>query len=167
MKRIIMLSVSAILLAGCADKQQYEAAILEEMHKEADIKDYKIAPEYMAKCVFEKTTANMPGVFPIDPQRLQAYRNYTKMLTLPKSADPKKTLDELRVEFGSPKAFAEAHANYTESLVECYTTVISESEEELKEKAAEEKAVAEEKATADAKVAADATATEEKNSAPK
>ena len=66
MKRIIMLSVSAILLAGCADKQQYEAAILEEMHKEADIKDYKIAPEYMAKCVFEKTTANMPGIFPID-----------------------------------------------------------------------------------------------------
>ena len=145
MKRIITLTVSAILLTGCADKQQYEAAILEEMNKEADIKDYKIAPEYMAKCVFEKTSLKMPGLVPFDPERLQAFRNYTKMLTLAKSADPKKTLDELRTDFGSPKAFAEAHANYTESLVECYTTVISESEEELKEKADEEKAAAEAK----------------------
>ena len=150
MKRIIILSVSAILLTGCADKQQYEAAILEEMNKEVDIKDYKIAPEYMAKCVFEKTSEKMPGLVPFDPERLQAFRNYTKMLTLAKSADPKKTLDELRVDFGSPKAFAEAHANYTESLVECYTAVISESEKELKEKADEEKS-----ATAEAKESAE------------
>ncbi len=144
MKRIIILTVSAILLTGCADKKQYEEAILEEMNKEADIKDYKLSPEYMAKCVFEKTAANMPGVVAFDPDRMQAFRNYAKMLTLSKSADPKKTLDELRTDFGSPKALAEAHTNYTESLVECYATVISESEEELKEKAADEKAAAEE-----------------------
>ena len=47
-----------------------------------EIKDYKIAPEYMTKCVVEKTAQNMAGVFPLDPKRLLAYRNYTKMLTL-------------------------------------------------------------------------------------
>ena len=56
------------------------------------------------------------------------------MLNIAKSADPKKTLDELRTDFGSPKELAEAHTNYTESLMECYTAVISESEQALKDK---------------------------------
>ena len=167
MKRIIILTVSAILLTGCADKKQYEEAILEEMNKEADIKDYKLSPEYMAKCVFEKTAAKMPGVVAFDPDRIQAFRNYTKMLTLSKSADPKKTLDELRTDFGSPKALAEAHTNYTESLVECYATIISESEEELKEKAADEKAAAEEKASEDAKSTEEVKPIDDKATAPK
>ena len=104
------------------------------MQKEADIKDYKITPEYMTKCVVDTTTSNMPGIFAFDPKRLMAYRNYTKMLNLTKSADPKKTLEELRTDFGSAKDLAEAHTNYTESLMECYSAVISESEEAAKEK---------------------------------
>jgi uncharacterized protein YbgA (DUF1722 family) len=73
-------------------------------------------------------------VFPLDPTRLLAYRNYTKMLTLANSADPKKTLEELRTDFGSAKDLAEAHTNYTESLMECYSIVIAESESAAKEK---------------------------------
>jgi hypothetical protein len=134
MKKLLLLSLSALLLPACADKKQYEQAVLEQMQKEQDIKDYKIAPEYMTECVVEKTAQNMPGVFPLDPKRLTAYRNYTKMLTLSKSADPKKTLEELRTDFGTAKDLADAHTNYTESLVECYSVVISESEEAVKEK---------------------------------
>jgi hypothetical protein len=133
MKKLLLISLSALLLPACADKDQYEQVVLEQMQKEQDIKDYKIAPEYMTKCVVEKTVQNMPGIFPLDPKRLMAYRNYTKMLTLEKSADPKKTLEELRTDFGSAKDLADAHTNYTESLVECYSVVISESEEAAKE----------------------------------
>jgi len=128
MKKLLLISLSALFLPACADKNQYEQAVLEQMQKEQDIKDYKITPEYMTKCVVEKTAQNMPGIFPFDPKRLMAYRNYTKMLTLANSADPKKTLEELRADFGSAKDLADAHTNYTESLVECYTAVISESE---------------------------------------
>jgi hypothetical protein len=134
MKKILIISLSALLLPACADKNQFEQAVLEQMEKEVDIKDYKIAPEYMTKCVVEKSSLNMPGVFAFDPKRMMAYRNYTKMLNIAKSADPKKTLDELRTDFGSPKELAEAHTNYTESLMECYTAVISESEQALKDK---------------------------------
>ncbi|MEI8207868.1 MAG: hypothetical protein D0528_05390 [Methylococcales bacterium] len=130
MKKILLLSLAALLLPACADKNQYEQAVLEQMKKEADIKDYKITPEYMAKCVVDTTAKNMPGLFPVDPTRLTAYRNYTKMLTLTESQDPKKVLEELRTDFGSAKALAEARTNYTESLMECYTAVISESEKE-------------------------------------
>ena len=82
----------------------------------------------------EKSSKKMHGVFPLDPTRLLAYRNYTKMLTLANSADPKKTLDELRTDFGSAKDLDEAHTNYTESLMECYSIVIAESESAAKEK---------------------------------
>ncbi len=133
MKKLLLISLNALLLTACADKNQYEQAVLEEMQKEQDIKDYKITPEYMTKCVVEKTAQNMPGIFPLDPTRMTAYRNYTKMLTLPKSADPKKALEELRNDFGSAQALSDAHNNYTESLMECYSSVISESEESEKE----------------------------------
>ena len=134
MKKLLLISLSALLLPACADKNQYEQAVLEQMKKEPDIKDYNITPEYMTKCVVDTTSQNMPGIFPFDPKRLMAYRNYTKMLTLTNSADPKKTLEELRADFGSAKDLAEAHTNYTESLMECYSAVISESEQAAKEK---------------------------------
>jgi len=133
MKQSLLISLVVLLLPACADRNQYEQAILEQMQKEQDLKDYKITPEYMAKCVLESSSQNMPGVFALDPKRLMAYRNYTKMLTLEKSPDPKKTLEELRTEFGSARDLAEAHSNYTESLVECYSVVISKSEESAKE----------------------------------
>jgi hypothetical protein len=147
MKKLLLISLAALLLPACADKNQYEQAVLAQMEKEQDLKDYKITPEYMTKCVVENTSENMPGIFAFDPKRLTAYRNYTKMLTLGTSADPKKTLEELRTDFGSPKDLAEAHNNYTESLVECYSVVISKSEDAAKEDAAkkEEAAVKEAK----------------------
>lgn len=134
MKKLVLICLSALLLPACADKEQYQAAVLEQMQKEQDIKDYKITPETMAECVVALTSENMPGVFALDPARMTSYRNYTKMLNMQKSEDPKKTLEQLRTDFGSAQALADAHANYTESLLECYTTVVSKTEEDEKEK---------------------------------
>lgn len=129
MKKLLLISLSALLLPACADKNQYEQTVLEQMQLEKDVKDYNLSPERMAKCVVETSSSHMPGIFALDPKRLTAYRNYTKMLTLSSSQDPKKTLEELRADFGSPKALAEAHANYTESMMDCFSSVIGESEE--------------------------------------
>ncbi|MCF7966734.1 hypothetical protein V3O24_06710 [Methylobacter sp. Wu8] len=131
MKKLLLISLSALLLPACADKTQYEQTVLEQMQLEKDIKDYKLSPERMAKCVVETTSKNMPGIFVLDPKRLTAYRNYTRMLMLSSSQDPKKTLEELRTEFGSPKELADAHSNYTESLMDCLAVLIAESEETI------------------------------------
>ena len=133
MKKLLLISISALLLSACSEKNQYEQAVLAQMQKDKDIKDYKIEPEHIAKCVVDMTSENMPGIAPIDPKRMTAYRNYTKMLTLNESKDPKKTLEELRTDFGSAKALAEAHSNYTESLMNCISAVIMESEEKTDE----------------------------------
>lgn len=132
MKKILAILV-LMLMFGCAEKAEYEQAVLEEMSKEKDIKDYKIEPEKMVECVVATSSKEMPGLVPIDPQRRQAYINYTKMLKLSSSQDPKKTLEELRNDFGSPKALAEAHSNYAESVVECLSGLVTGEEEAMKQ----------------------------------
>jgi len=133
MKKLLLISLSAMLLSGCADRKEYEETVLQQMQMEKDIKDYKLSPERMAKCVVDTTSNHMPGMFAFDPKRMMAYRNYTKMLMLSSSKDPKKTLEELRNDFGSAKELAEAHSNYTESQMDCLSALIGESEEPTKD----------------------------------
>lgn len=128
MKKMLLISLFSLFLAACADKEQYEEVVLEEMKKEQDVKDYKIDPEYMAKCVIDTTYQRMPGLFAFDPDRLQAYRNYAKMLKMSLSKDPQKTLAELRKDFGSPEELSKAHSVYTESIMDCYTAILHESD---------------------------------------
>ena len=134
MKKILLLCSTVVFLSGCADKQQYEQAVLERMKTEKDAADYNIDPQYMTDCIVDLSSKKMPGIFVYDPYRLKAYRNYAKMLNVTKTEDPKKTLEELRQDFGSPKKLAEAHANYTESVMNCFAAIIMESEEKAKEK---------------------------------
>jgi PBP1b-binding outer membrane lipoprotein LpoB len=140
MKKKSLILLCALLLTACADKNQYEEAVLAQMQKEQDIKDYKIDPEDMVDCVVAQTSDKMPGVFALDPTRLTAYHNYAKMLSVNTPKDPKSTTDQkavmeqLRTDFGSPEELAKAHANYMESVVECYSVVISKSEDAAKSK---------------------------------
>lgn len=132
MKKLTIFCVLVAFLPGCADKNQYEQAVLEKMQVEKDIQDYNIDPQHMTDCVMDLTSKKMPGLFPFDPKRMTAYRNYTKMLTLNKSKDPERTLEELRTSFGSPQALAEAHKNYTESTMNCIAAIVMESEKSAK-----------------------------------
>ena len=131
MKKVIILVV-AVMMVGCAEKAEYEQAVLQQVEKDKDIKDYNIDPIVMVDCVVQESSKNMPGLFPIDPERKKAYKNYSKMLKLNESEDPKKTMSELREAFGSPKGLADAHANYAESIVECISGVVTNAEEGMK-----------------------------------
>lgn len=132
MKKQLLVFLLPLLLVSCADKDQYEQVVLEEMKKEQDVKDYKIDPAYMAKCVIDTTYKRMPGFFAFDPDRLAAYHNYAKMLKMSVAKDPQKTLDELRKDFGSPQELAKAHSVYTESMMDCYTAILHEEDSEEK-----------------------------------
>ncbi|MBM4208129.1 MAG: hypothetical protein FJ190_08950 [Gammaproteobacteria bacterium] len=130
-KKLSILLLSLFVVA-CADKEHYEQVVLEEMKKEHDVKDYKIDPEYMAKCVIDTTYQRMPGLFAFDPNRLKAYRSYAKMLTVTKEKDPKKALDDLKKEFGNSQEISKAHTLYMESVMDCYTAILHESVPEKK-----------------------------------
>lgn len=137
MKKRLLVIISALMVTACADKEQYEQAVLEEIKKEQageGNKAYKFDMERMTKCVVDTTSKHMPGAFPLDPTRLTAYRNYTKMLTLTQSKDPQKTLEELQKDFGSPKALSDAHSNFADGMMNCYSAMSIETEEAADEK---------------------------------
>jgi len=131
-KRLLILSL-ALFLSACADQNQYQEAVLAEMQKEQDIKDYKIDPQDMTDCVVDLSSKNMHGLFPFDPARMTAYRNYTTMLTLTQSEDPKETLIQLVKDFGSSKALVQARVNYSESIGNCLASIIMKTEAQEKD----------------------------------
>ena len=133
MKKRLLIFLFALFLSACADQDQYKEAVLAEMQKEQDIKDYKIDPQNMTDCVVDLSSKNMRGLFPFDPARMTAYRNYTIMLTVRESSDPKETLIQLAKDFGSSKALVAARVNYSESIGNCLTSIIMKKEEEEKE----------------------------------
>jgi len=136
MKKLLLICAATLFLTACADKQQYEQAVLEQMRTERDLKDYKIEPEYMTECVVDLSSKEMPGAFPLDPVRLTSYQNYAKMLSMSSTPDNEKQqkIKELRSIFGSPKDLVAAHANYTESVMNCLASIIMESEDTEKAK---------------------------------
>jgi len=138
MKKLILICASTLFLTACADKQNYEEAILSQMQTEQDLKDYNIDPEKMVKCVVDLSSKDMPGVFAYDPARLTAYQNYTTMLSMSTAEDKQSKLEELRSLFGSPRELAKAHANYTESVMNCIASIIMKSEDEEKAKGKDE-----------------------------
>lgn len=135
MKKIVLISIATLFFTGCSDKNNYNAAVLAELSRDQKVegaKEYNVPQDKMADCIVEASAKNMDGIFAFDPARLTAYRNYTKMLTLTQSEDPKKTLDELREAFGSAKNLMEARNNYTESELECLTLFVANTNTEDK-----------------------------------
>ncbi len=151
MKKLVVILL-VLLLPACADKEQYQQAVLAQMQKEQQlqkeqkVKDYQIPVEELTACVVDTSSTKMAGLFAFDPARLTAYRNYTKMLAYrnyakelvnTKTADPKQALETARKQlvndFTSEQLLAEAMANYAESLEGCYSSIISKSEEDAKQ----------------------------------
>ncbi len=126
--------VAAGMLTGCEQRNQFQEAVLKKMQQDSDVTDYKLAPDDMTKCVVDKVSRNMPGLFPLDPRRLEAYQHYQQMLDLPESENPQQTLNDLRTVFGSPQALADAHRNYAKGFMDCLTELIAQRDQDLTER---------------------------------
>lgn len=129
MNKLFLIFTCALLLTGCAEKESYRQAVLVDMQSEQDIKDYAIDPERITDCVMDVSAGKMPGIGGIDPKRLVAYRDYTKMLSM-KTVKDEKTFAELRSAFPSHQALLTVRNNYTESVMNCINAIIMESEPE-------------------------------------
>lgn len=136
MKKIVTLSLATLFLVACAEKEEYTQAVLEQVKSDSDIKSYHLDPEAVTECIVELSAKKMPGFAPFEPIRKDAYSGYTKMIAIKTSKDPEKVLSELRESFGSARGLADAHRNYSESYLECISTVTNRGLDE-QESAAE------------------------------
>ncbi len=132
MKKLLLISLSALFLIGCSEeKDQFKQAVLEQMQNESDIKDYKMDPERVTDCVVDLVSKKVPGIFFFEPRTRSSYLGYSKLISVKTSEDPKKVLIELQENFGSAKATMQAHMNYSESVLTCITALVSESEQNI------------------------------------
>lgn len=131
MKKLLLILFFGIFLSGCSfeEKNQFEQAVLEQMQEDPDLKDYKIDPERMTKCVVDVTSKKMPGWFPWDPKRGPYYIGYSKLISVSKSEDPKKAIEEATEIFGSAKEVMQARMNYSQSVMDCLTSMVLETEQ--------------------------------------
>lgn len=123
MKKIFIIGLSAIFLVACSEQEEYRKTVLEQINNDPDIKSYHLDPETITDCIVDLSSKKMPGFAPFEPIRKDAYKGYTKMIAIKHSQNPEQVLKELRDSFGSARGLADAHRNYSESYLECISTV--------------------------------------------
>ena len=133
MKKILLISLSVLTLVACSEKEQYEQTVLEAVSNDPDIKSYHLDPEAITVCIVELSSRKMDGFAPFEPMRKAAYKGYTKMISLKKSEKPEEVLKELQESFGSARGLADAHRNYSESYLECISTITNRALDEQEE----------------------------------
>lgn len=130
MKKILLISLSVLTLVACSEKEQYQQTVLEAVSNDPDIKSYHLDPEAITECIVELSSKKMDGFAPFEPMRKAAYKGYTKMISLKKSEKPEEVLKELQESFGSARGLADAHRNYSESYLECISTITNRALDE-------------------------------------
>ena len=137
MKKILIISFSALILVACSEQQQYKETVLEQISNDPDIQSYHLDPQSITDCIVDLSSKKMPGVLPFDPMRKTAYKGYTKMIAIKTTEKPEEVLAELRESFGSSQGLADAHRNYSKSYLECVSTVtnleLDDEEEDTEE----------------------------------
>jgi hypothetical protein len=136
MKKLILV-VFSILLIGCGDeKAQYQEHVFNLMKGDQDLVDYSLDPGEMSRCVVDVSGKKMPGPFYWDPRRASVYKAYTKIVKFKLNignfseqlftmdeVTPKLTMDSLKREFGSAQGMADAHRNFSESVLICFESL--------------------------------------------
>ena len=119
-KRVFALLGLAALLTACGgeQKQTLEQALVAKLQNDSDLKDYKLAPQDVAKCVLEEISNSLP-VFPGDPRRGEYFDAYAKFLSADSSAAAQQALDNAAKLFGSVKEARKAAVGVTDFIISC------------------------------------------------
>ena len=127
MKKILFLLAAAILLSGCEGKEKDELVgqLRLKFEKDSDLKDYKISPEDMSKCVAGKILKEIPG-FPGSPNRKRFIAAYTKLVRVDPTEDFRPALEETKEVFGSEVKAHEAAGTITMSSFSCIGDMINQ-----------------------------------------
>ena len=142
MKQFALVFFCALLLTGCTDeKNQYQEHVLKLMKTDQDLIDYKLDPEEITSCVVDMSGKNMIGFVSWDPRRAAIYLAYIRLIqfklnltTLSNQAEkstqtnPQNELNELREIFGSAQALADAHRNFSDSVLGCFESLTSKTD---------------------------------------
>jgi hypothetical protein len=120
MKGKILIVLLALLVVGCANKEQTDLreALIAKLREDSDLKDYNLDPIEIADCVVEDLTDDLPG-FPGDPRRAQYLAAYAKFYSVSGQGEFEQVAEQFKDLFGSVKAAHDAALRMTDYIMKC------------------------------------------------
>lgn len=127
MKKIIFALISALLLTACGSKEQtsLQDALTAKLQDDQDLKDYKLDPREVAKCVENSITEGLPGIAG-DPRRPQYYEAYAKFVSINSPGDAETAVQQYQDLFGGIKQAHEAANTITDHIMSCMGAAIEQ-----------------------------------------
>ncbi len=125
MKQLLILMMTAILLAGCASKErnEFEEKLAARLALDPDLKDYNLDPNEVASCVVSEIAKTLPG-FRGTPARKPYWEAYAAFESARNTDEALSTVKQYKDVFGSEQKASAAAMEVTQYIMHCMGRMI-------------------------------------------
>ncbi len=125
MKKLLILIMTALLLAGCASKErnEFEEKLTARLATDPDLKDYNLDASDVASCVVSEIAKTLPG-FRGTPARKPYWEAYAAFESARNSNEALSTVNKYKDVFGSEQKASAAAMEVTQYIMFCMGKMI-------------------------------------------
>ena len=125
MKQLLILIMTAALLAACASKErnEFEEKLAARLALDPDLKDYNLDPNEVASCVVSEIAKTLPG-FRGTPARKPYWEAYAAFESARNTDEALSTVKKYKDVFGSEQKASAAAMEVTQYIMYCMGQLI-------------------------------------------
>ncbi len=125
MKKLLILILSSLLLAGCAstERGEFEEKLAARLATDPDLKDYNLNANEIAECVVSEIAKTLPG-FRGTPARKPYWEAYAAFESARNTDEALSTVKKYKDVFGSEQKASAAAMEVTQYIMFCMGKLI-------------------------------------------
>lgn len=125
MKNLLILTLTAVLLGGCASKErnEFQEKLAARLATDPDLKDYNLDPNEVAECVTSEIAQTLPG-FRGTPARKPYWEAYAAFESTRTTEEGLNTIKKYKDVFGSEQKASAAALGVTQYIMQCMGKLI-------------------------------------------
>ncbi len=125
MKKLVILTLTAVLLSACASKErdEFQQKLAARLATDPDLKDYNLDPNEVAECVTSEIAKTLPG-FRGSPARKPYWEAYAAFESARTTGEALTTVKRYKDVFGSEQRASAAALSITEYIMHCMGNLI-------------------------------------------
>lgn len=125
MKKLFILTLTAVLLSACASKErsEFQQKLAARLATDPDLRDYHLDPNEVAECVTSEIAKTLPG-FRGSPARKPYWEAYAAFESARTTEEALATVKRFKDVFGSEQKASAAALGITEYIMHCMGNLI-------------------------------------------
>ncbi|MFN3918721.1 MAG: hypothetical protein ACK4JF_00340 [Methylohalobius sp.] len=125
MKKLFILTLTAVLLSACESKErsEFQQKLAARLATDPDLKDYNLDPNEVAECVTSEIAKTLPG-FRGSPARKPYWEAYAAFENARTTEEALATVKQYQTVFGTEKLASAAALGITEHIMNCMGNLI-------------------------------------------